>query len=472
MKKNKKSFIFIILLFIIMTAAISRFIGFNNPHSLTFDEGLYTRLGLQLKANPSNYTSKPMYEYYTKGGRHLPDYLNMPLFKHPPVFSYLISLSHTLFSPSYLSAFLVSLTFGLVLILVVFYVASYIFNKDVGLLSALLVAIDPIHWLVSQKIWMETTLAALIWISIFFLMRAILDSKNRYFFLAGISTGLAILTKYPAFIIFPIGFSYVLLYNRKVLKSVYFWSWPLISFILFIPWMVWNYKIYKGSFFITLITVQGELKEHFLSTFAMWNLGILLVCALGIYLIFHKKQSYEGILRFIKHRRLPLVIITIAFILFFTRPYMVKGIINMLNINYIPSAGWKMGMFSKEPWYFYLRRLIELSPFYMISFLSLFFLSNFKSKNSPLFVAAFWILLLFISYRSFQCRYILSVVPALLIISSSTIIRLIEKIKQLPANQIKLVAYRIILSTLLIYCFMKTIFIDLYLALPNKVCYF
>ncbi|MCK5305700.1 MAG: glycosyltransferase family 39 protein [Candidatus Omnitrophica bacterium] len=473
MKKAKNVSTLLILSMIVVSAFLGRWTGYNAPHKFTFDEGLYVRMGLQLKENPLNYTSQSVYNRYQKQGGRLPDYLRMPLFKHPPLYSYLISLFYFIFGAAYKTAFMVSLAGGLATIIITFLVAAYIFNKDTGLLAALLVSIDPVNWLCSEKIWIDTTLTALIWLTLLFLIKAILSNKSKFFFLAGITTGLALLTKYSALIIFPIGLSWALLYNYKLIKTKRFWSWILISLLLFLPWIIWNFIIYGADFFPIMITGQGDLKLNFYNLFTFW---ILISSSAAAFLTYHflrNKTFKERLLNKISPAKAGRIGAVIFLVLLFSNPYMLKGLCGMLNAIYVPSSGWAFAFFSKETRLFYFKRLIELSPFYIISFLSLPFIPALRSKQSSLFIAAFWIMLIFSLHRNFQSRYILPATPALLIIASGAILKIIEKIKSYSSpSQLKISIVRVSLTVFLIYCFLKTIFINLCLSLPNRSCYF
>jgi len=470
MKKNNK---FYILFLLIIVTFITRFIGINNPHNFTFDEVLYAQLAAQLKENPLSYTSEPIYKYNVNRGRPLPDHYNRPLYVHPPLFSYLISIAYLLFAQNYLVALLVSLFFGIVIIIVTFILGAYIFNKNVGLLAAFLLALDPIHWLCSQKIWIEATVTAFIWISLFFIIKAIKESNYKYFYLAGVATGCSILTKYTGFLIFPIGLSLIFMHNRKILKSGHFWSWPLISSILFIPWLLWNYIIYRGKFLVQLINPHGRIIQRFQQLDINWYMVIIAILIFIIIYLYFKKQSRRKIfLNFVNSIKLSAVMIGIALILLFTRPYMLQGLINMFDFGHIPATGCKMAMFAKEPWYFYLRRLLELSPFYIFSFGSILFLIKPKEGERTLITASIWILVFAILWRNFQCRYVFPVVPGLLLISSRTVIWVGFKLKEWSKSKLILLIYRIIFVYILLLFLCKTLLIDLFIALPNRACYF
>lgn len=473
MKKNNKISIFILLILITATA-ITRGVGFNNPHHFTFDEILYARLGLQLKEDPINYTSQPTYKYYTSRGRPLPDYLNRPLFKHPPLYSYLISLTYYFTKkPTLKNAWSISLISGVSLILLVYFLGKILYDQKVALIAALLLFIDPIHWLCTQKIWMETTIVAFIWLSLFFVIKATRENNYKYFYWAGIATGCAILTKYTGFIIFPVGLTLIFIHNRSAIKSKHFWSWPLISFLFFIPWLFWNYKIYGSNFLMEMINAHGEIKWRLHQLGINWSFWILTsLVVIAIFVFFRNQSRRNTHLYFLKSIKFRTVMISIPLLLLFTRPYMIQGLINMLNLSHVPTSGWRIGMFAQEPWYFYLRRLLEFSPFYIFSFGSILFLVNPKESDKSLITASIWILAFAIIWGNYQSRYILAAVPALLLISSRAIIWIGTNLKEWTNSKMRLLIYRIVFVYVLLMFLSKTVFVDLLLALPNKACYF
>lgn len=470
MKKNNKISIFILLI-IISATVITRSVGFNNPHSFTFDEALYPQLAVQLKEDPIDYTSQPTYKYYTGRGRPLPDYLNRPLFKHPPLYSYLISLTYYFTKkPTLKTAWSISLISGILLILMIYLLGKILYNQKVALIAAFLLFLDPIHWLCTQKIWMETTVVAFIWISLFFIIKAARESDYKYFYWAGVATGCAILTKYTGFLIFPVGLTLIFIHNRSVIKSKHFWSWPLISFLLFIPWLFWNYRIYGSNFLMEMVIVHREIKSLLSQLSINWYLWIFLLLIITMIILLFKWR--KKILNFLISTKMRTAVLGIAILLLFTQPYMMRGLINMFNLKHIPTNGWIIGMFAKEPWYFYLRRLLELSPFYIFSFGSILFLIKPKESDKLLITANIWILAFAVIWGNYQSRYILAAVPALLLISSRTIIWIGTSLKKWTKSKMRLLIYRIVFVYILLLFLSKTAFIDLLLALPNKACYF
>ncbi len=168
---NKNVYIALIAIFFL--GIFLRYYGFHQPHGLTFDEGLYAHLlAPQLEEDPTNYSTQIAYQrLIAQSDRPIPKYLDRPLFKHPPLYCYLIAVNYKFFGRSDLSAVSVSILLGSLMILAVFFLGTALYDRRVGLLSALFLCIEPIHWVCSEKIWMETTLSL-------FVLLAVLDRKS------------------------------------------------------------------------------------------------------------------------------------------------------------------------------------------------------------------------------------------------------------------------------------------------------
>jgi len=80
-------------------------------------------------------------------------------------------------------------------------------------------------------------------------------------------------------------------------------------------------------------------------------------------------------------------------------------------------VGWS-NPFSMGPWHFYLTRLNELSPLYLFSFLSIFFVFGRDRGDQLLLLSSLLILGAFIFLGNYQSRYILPAVPFLILLSA------------------------------------------------------
>ena len=155
----------------------SRFYAFSKEHNLTFDEGLYSnQLAKQLRRDVFNYSTERFYNLALEIGKKPPDYLNRPIFKHPPMFPYLIAFAYSMFGENNTVAVGVSIFMGLFMVLAAFFFGRAIYDYRVGLLAAFFLSIDPFNWICSQKIWMETTLAFFVFSAV--MLFSVGENKN------------------------------------------------------------------------------------------------------------------------------------------------------------------------------------------------------------------------------------------------------------------------------------------------------
>ncbi|MDJ0660173.1 MAG: glycosyltransferase family 39 protein [Crocosphaera sp.] len=112
----------------------------------------------------------------------------------------------------YLIGRLWSAFFGVATILLVYVIATKMFNKTVGLISAFLVAIIPLHVEFSKFARMDTLMPLLLLISFYYCLK-IFDNQDQLlnYIKASFLVGLAIATKYPAIVfVFTIILAYFL----------------------------------------------------------------------------------------------------------------------------------------------------------------------------------------------------------------------------------------------------------------------
>lgn len=465
MKKSCDKY-FIIMLLLIVLGLFLRLDGFSIPHQLTFDEMIYAKLSLQLKNSVFNYNTEAIYDFYTSQGRYLPSYLSQPLFKHPPLFCFMGTLFQKFYPNPLWASYITSLIFGLALIPLTFCIGTYLFNRQTGLLAAFLITLDPITWACSQKVWLETMLTFFVILAFYCLVKAIVDKKNHYFIWAALASGFAILTKATGFIIIFFAFSLILIYNPSLFKKKAFWLYNLIIFIMYLPWLIWNYSVYKINFLSSLISVQNELSF----TFFIYIASFILFSSLLLLLI-KRQQLAEKITNIRLTAFQP--VITISLILFFLTPYLLKGLFHSFNLFYMPPAGWRLGFFDAEPSLFYIRRLIELSPFYLIAVGGLAFLNKLDLKQKLLYAWGFMIIIIFTIHCNFQSRYLLPAIPAFLILSAGYTEKILTYINYRYKNKKRVYGLLLLgVTVIFLYFLIKTLLIDLILIAPNNIAYF
>jgi dolichyl-phosphate-mannose--protein O-mannosyl transferase len=156
----KKRTIFLMLGLFAASAFFVRLENFKNSEMRTIDEIVYYHMAEQvLDQGLSGYNSVPYGEELASKGRPLPDYFFQPLFKHPPVFTFLAALSIKVFGKGMIFAEYVSLLMSVLMIPLIYLLGTLVYDRRVGILSAFFLWIDPGNIICSQKIWMDTTIA-------------------------------------------------------------------------------------------------------------------------------------------------------------------------------------------------------------------------------------------------------------------------------------------------------------------------
>ncbi|MFH1665724.1 MAG: glycosyltransferase family 39 protein, partial [Candidatus Omnitrophota bacterium] len=217
-----KKHISVILICAVVFAFAARIGSFEKKHPLTFDESVYAILAAQIGADPADYNTVRIYRDAREKGRELPAYFNKPLFKHPPLFARMISSSYRVFGSTYYSAFKVSLFSGILLIILAYLLGEVLFDNKTGAWAAAIMAIEPVTWITSQKIWMETALAFFMVLALYLFATGLKKQKPYFFLASGIAAGLAALVKYPGVLVTAVICLYALSCERRLFKTRFF----------------------------------------------------------------------------------------------------------------------------------------------------------------------------------------------------------------------------------------------------------
>jgi 4-amino-4-deoxy-L-arabinose transferase-like glycosyltransferase len=206
-------------------------------------------------------------------------FFGQPYYHTPPLISYLLLFSHRLFSPrqeylillpaaarqmgfaqrlkiQFYSSF-VSVFFGVVLIVATFLLGRALFDYWTAAVAMLLIAVSPAVLLASERIWQDTPVAALIAITILFLLWYSRSKNATYFVLSAISYGCALLTKNTASLLAPTILLIVFYFSYRkdgFTKSVVPAAIKLAIFFLLVsiitlPWYYTAYSTWGTPFY-------------------------------------------------------------------------------------------------------------------------------------------------------------------------------------------------------------------------------
>lgn len=121
---------------------------------------------------------------------------------HPPLWSYLLALPAAIYDDP-ISGRILSVLIGAGCPIIVYLLASIVFDKRTAVIGGLLYALYPVHVCYSHYLWAELLVSFLCLLSIYFFMLFVKDpGRNRFFFLSFAVTGVALLAKEFAGMIF------------------------------------------------------------------------------------------------------------------------------------------------------------------------------------------------------------------------------------------------------------------------------
>lgn len=446
--------------------------------ALTFDESVYIRLALQLKQGEPYNTVKLWEE--KKKLRILPNYMSRPLFKHPPMYPWLVSMSYAMleqkssyrYEELYEAAANVSNLMACLLVLLGFLFARRYFGYPTAYAALFLLAVDLNITLCGQKVWIASTLAFFTFATLYLLFKACEDHRG-WFYPAGVVFGFAMLTKYTAVLVVPILLTYLLIYRRDLFKAKELYFFFGIAFIVFLPWLVSNLKVYGGDVFTMMVLRQtaGPRKMAYFAIFAV----VAIAAVFAGRFFSHKLSTKSKVEDKVEVDRQWLPFLTMSAIaLFFVililqKPY-ATSILKSLNWQAIPNAGWDMKIYKQEPWYFYFKQHLEYSPFYLIMIVAFLRAPLGRRPDVFLLISSLWILLFATVWKNYQGRYAVQFVTPTLILVSSTIVLGYQMLLQ-KRNTYAYAGVAVI-SIALFYATLKACKVYQAIALNNNVAYF
>ncbi len=207
----------------------------------------------------------PQEAYYWNYSRHLAlSYLD-----HPPMLAYLIFLFTSIGGHSEFFVRIGCVLIATGLTYVTYITAKTLFDVRVGFYSAVLLNSILVFFVGSMIATPDTPMIFFWALSFFFFCKLILTQERKWWYLVGISTGLALLSKYTAVFIFVSVFFFLILSkeNRRWLFSKEPYLALALSLVFFSPVIVWNAQNHWASFLFQSSRRAGELGSFSASNF-------------------------------------------------------------------------------------------------------------------------------------------------------------------------------------------------------------
>ncbi len=443
--------------------------NYRKSTSRTIDELVFYHLGAQLKNHFPDYHTIKFSQVLLELRPHfapLPKYFSQPLFKHPPFFAALVSLSLRIFGEHYYSAAYVSCLFGVLLILLTYWIGALVFDECVGLAAAFLVWMDPVNIISSQKIWMDTTVTFFMTLAVLLFLLGLKDSRGSWFLAFGGSCGLAMLTKYTGVLTVFSAVLFCALYEQRLFKRKSFLLGLILPLGMLLPWVYWNYICYGTRLWVETLGVHGLFKmagTHSL----VW--GFLALAALSFFCALKKnvREFFQQRIDWLCTKSWQNVIFGIFFL------FLLWKLFPALSPAFLPETKWNPGAFSYNGLFFYFIKLSQFSLFYVLGLCT--FVAPFekmRSKNVRLLQCVLLTIMLFFSlWKSYQSRYVLAATPVLLILGAAFWIELIRKVSLIENLGMRRVSL-VIVSFMTAYMLLKTYYINLVVSFPNAMVYF
>jgi 4-amino-4-deoxy-L-arabinose transferase-like glycosyltransferase len=171
-------------------------------------------------------------------------------FDHPPLVAYTIFLFTRLLGSTVLAVRFGSLIYSFGFSWLLYLIGKRMFDKQTGIRAALLMNLLPIFAINSLIMTPDSPLVFFWGLCWFFSLRAIQETRYSNYLWAGISLGLALLSKYTAFFL-PISILLFLLISpgyRHHLKRMEPYGGLLLALLIFLPVLIWNFQNDWASF--------------------------------------------------------------------------------------------------------------------------------------------------------------------------------------------------------------------------------
>lgn len=261
-----------------------------------WDETVYLNLGYDLSKNPFHYSLlNSGWSDYIPSTDIIYSWPNIGF--RAPLLPYILSVLYFLrldFLIPALIPFVATLS-----VFLVYKLGSKLFDKKIGLYSALFFSLIPIHIYASGKIWTDAFVVFFILLTFISFWEGYEKGNKRHKILFGLFLALSLLARYTTLWIAPIFLLYFIFRDKsfKFLKDKYLWIAILVFFLALVPWFIYSFINYgnllggfihgfKAAMYWGGVQPWYYFIENFNRIFGI--VGVIFI--LSLFFIFYKKE--------------------------------------------------------------------------------------------------------------------------------------------------------------------------------------
>ncbi|MGD6809847.1 MAG: PQQ-binding-like beta-propeller repeat protein [Candidatus Bathyarchaeia archaeon] len=161
----------------------------------------------------------------------------------PPLYMWLMSLSYQIFGFSNFSTRLISPIFGILAMVIVYYLGKMLYNQKTGFSASLILGTFATFLIFSRQAMTDVMSVLFITAGIYFVLASDNGKRaNWYATLAGVFFGLALMTKQVQAFLLPMIVIIYFLITKKSLKFLFTKRFALfigVGLLIFVPWVIY-----------------------------------------------------------------------------------------------------------------------------------------------------------------------------------------------------------------------------------------
>ncbi|WP_461832323.1 glycosyltransferase family 39 protein [Aquifex sp.] len=185
-------------------------------------------------------------------------HLDLSYYSKPPMVAYINFLSTAILGNTEIGVRINAVILSFLLSLITYKFVKELYDEKTAFLSSVLPNI-LLGFSVNSILFTTDSPLIFFWaLSLVFLYKALEENRLILWILTGFFGGLAFLSKYSALFLLPLGFLYVLLVKRPLLKDIKVYISLTVAFFIALPVLIWNME----HNFISLMHVSSLANKN------------------------------------------------------------------------------------------------------------------------------------------------------------------------------------------------------------------